>query len=261
MKDRLTGAIILVAVIVLLVPELLSGPRGSGRTSGAPTANSSTVSSEEPPLRSYTINLADDSHPRTDATASSGPAMPQPGGPDQQGGQPAADETTQDAASASAAASNTPPTPAAPVTAAPQSSGAKNSGATAAPRTANQGAATSGAAKSKPPATAKSAAAPAKPPATSKTTTVATSKSSSSAATPGGWTVQVGVFASRDNADRLASDIRMKGLRAAVSEVTSSGRKLYRVRVGPASDRAAAQELQARLKAAGRPTGAIVPPS
>ncbi|MGH8277140.1 MAG: hypothetical protein ACRETH_10655, partial [Steroidobacteraceae bacterium] len=52
-KERLTGAIILVALIVLLVPELLTGPiRPAPRTQGA--------GAEEPPLRSYTINLRDD---------------------------------------------------------------------------------------------------------------------------------------------------------------------------------------------------------
>lgn len=62
MKERLTGAIILVALIVLLVPELLSGP------GPAPAPQAAVSSSEDPPLRSYTINLADESH----ATATSG---------------------------------------------------------------------------------------------------------------------------------------------------------------------------------------------
>ena len=57
MKERLTGAIILVVLIVLLVPELLSGPKGPAAT--APAGAASTFS-EEPPLRSYTINLGDE---------------------------------------------------------------------------------------------------------------------------------------------------------------------------------------------------------
>jgi DedD protein len=71
-KERLTGAIILVALIVLLVPELLTGPVGS-----APRANPLGSSSEEPPLRSYTIKLADESHPRG-AAVHSGPEQPAP---------------------------------------------------------------------------------------------------------------------------------------------------------------------------------------
>ena len=71
MKERLTGAIILVALIVLLVPELLTGPVRS-----APRVAAAASSAEEPPLRSYTINLADDAHPRT--TLASGPEQPTP---------------------------------------------------------------------------------------------------------------------------------------------------------------------------------------
>ena len=72
MKERLTGAVILVALIVLLVPELLTGPVRS-----APRATAVASSVEEPPLRSYTIKLADESHAgRT--SAHSGPEQPAP---------------------------------------------------------------------------------------------------------------------------------------------------------------------------------------
>ena len=64
--------------------------------------------------------------------------------------------------------------------------------------------------------------------------------------------MQLGVFEHRENAERLALDVRTKGFKASVSPLTSGKKKLYRVRVGPAADRAAAQELQSRLKAAGR---------
>ena len=50
-KERLTGAIILVALIVLLVPELLHGPIRADHAAAAAS------SAEEPPLRSYTIDL------------------------------------------------------------------------------------------------------------------------------------------------------------------------------------------------------------
>lgn len=68
MKERLTGAIILVALIVLLVPELLTGPVRS-----APRPAVVASSTEEPPLRSYTINLADDGHGHS-ATSPAGDA-------------------------------------------------------------------------------------------------------------------------------------------------------------------------------------------
>src|SRR3569833_3174930 len=57
-KERLTGAIILVVLVVLLVPELLSGPKGPAAT--PPATGAASPSSEEPPLRSYTINLGDE---------------------------------------------------------------------------------------------------------------------------------------------------------------------------------------------------------
>ena len=72
MKERLTGAIILVALIVLLVPELLTGPVGSATRSQAVAS-----SIEGPPLRSYTIKLADEAHLRG-ASAHSGPEQPAP---------------------------------------------------------------------------------------------------------------------------------------------------------------------------------------
>ena len=72
-KERLTGAIILVALIVLLVPELLSGPVRSATRAATPAS-----SSEEPPLRSYTINLTDDAHGRAGAAAANGPQQPAP---------------------------------------------------------------------------------------------------------------------------------------------------------------------------------------
>ena len=72
-KERLTGAVILVALIVLLVPELLSGPVRS-----APRHAAVASSAEEPPLRSYTINLADDTHSHGTAAQTSGPQQPAP---------------------------------------------------------------------------------------------------------------------------------------------------------------------------------------
>src|SRR5881394_206983 len=147
--------------MVLLVPELLTGP-----IRFAPRTASVAPSAEEPPLRSYTINLADDAHSRSAA----------PPGPQQ-------------------------PTPLeAP---APGGSGAANGVAA------------------------------------------------------GTWMVQLGSFASRANAERLARQVRAGGFKVSLSQA-SSGRRLFRVRVGPAHDREAASQLAAQLRAAGH-DGAIVP--
>lgn len=69
--------------------------------------------------------------------------------------------------------------------------------------------------------------------------------------------VQLGSFASRDNAERLAKQLHGSGFQVSVSQGTS-GRRLYRVRAGPVQDHAAAEQLAGKLRAAGH-TGAIVP--
>ena len=79
-------------------------------------------------------------------------------------------------------------------------------------------------------------------------------------ATEGRLVVQVGSFSSRPAADKLASDLRKRNFPAAVSSVKASGRTMYRVRVGPVADRAAANELAGKLRAAGH-AGTVVPVS
>jgi len=201
-KERLTGAIILVALIVLLVPEVLTGPIRS-----APRAVAVTPSGEGAPLRSYTINLSDEAHPRNAAAGSAAPVPPVP----------------LEAAPASAP----------PVEAAPRETR---------PAAAPQGA---------PPPE------PSAPPPAKRVTTPATSGPASGEGGPGGWVVQLGSFAQHANAERLARQVRARGFKVSVSQ-ESSGRRLYRVRVGPGQDRAAATQLAAQLHAAGH-SGAIVP--
>jgi cell division septation protein DedD len=196
-KERLTGAIILVALIVLLVPELLTGPVRS-----APRTNAAASSAEEPPLRSYTIKLADEAHPHS-AAVHSGPEQPAPLAPPPGAVAAAAQPTAEESPSSAAP----PPAPAVQVTPAPHAAGA---------------------------------AAP----------------SAATAEGTGTYVVQLGSFASRANADRLARQVHSQGFPVSVSRGTSG--HLYRVRVGPAHDRAAASELAQQLRAHGH-SGAIVP--
>jgi DedD protein len=107
-KERLTGAIILVALIVLLVPELLTGPV---RTTTRAAAVAS--SAEGPPLLSYTIKLGDDARARSAAPAASGPAQPAPLTAS------AAADPAGTAAPPAPAGAMTPVEPAAPAAAAP----------------------------------------------------------------------------------------------------------------------------------------------
>ena len=73
----------------------------------------------------------------------------------------------------------------------------------------------------------------------------------------GGWAVQVGAFGSADTARKLVQDLAGAGYRAFVSPVNRGGKTLYRVRVGPAGDRASAEQLVPRLKARGLPTTVV----
>jgi DedD protein len=204
-KERLTGAIILVALIVLLVPELLTGPIRS-----APRAVAVAPSAEEPPLRSYTINLADDAHSRSAAAALGVPQQPTP-------------LSAAPAAPAGISAAQ----PAAPEARPPAA-------ASVAPRA---------------PEAAPGAPPPVMPAKSAPATRVAAGSDA--------WVVQLGSFASRTNAERLARHVRAAGFTVSVSQ-GSSGRRLYRVRVGPAHDREAATQLAAKLQAAGH-SGSIVP--
>ncbi|MGH8269455.1 MAG: SPOR domain-containing protein [Steroidobacteraceae bacterium] len=74
----------------------------------------------------------------------------------------------------------------------------------------------------------------------------------------GGWVVQLGSFASRRNADRLARSLEGRGFRMSVSSARTGTRTLWRVRAGPAHDRAGAQHLAGRLQALGH-RGELLP--
>ncbi len=72
--------------------------------------------------------------------------------------------------------------------------------------------------------------------------------------------MQLGSFASRDNAQQLARKLHAAGFNMDVSQSRSKGKELYRVRVGPVVDHAAASALQARLAAAGEKNSSLVAP-
>ena len=76
----------------------------------------------------------------------------------------------------------------------------------------------------------------------------------------GKWWVQIGVFASRDNAQSLAQKLRAAGFIIDVSQMRSNGKELFRVRGGPVADKPAAVALQSRLDAAGQKKSSLVAP-
>jgi DedD protein len=214
-KERLTGAVILVALLVLLVPELLSGPGSAAGTTSPPNADGQQ-------LRSYTIDLADDAASRRSASGALTQA-PIPVVPES--------------------------SPATPTTQAP--AGEQGSGSDAAVRsgTAN---ATPQSAPSSPPARASAPSVPA------RAVTPPAPRAASDRSSGSGWAIQVGSFASRENAERLARELRNRGFESHVSESSGNGKRLWRVRVGPEPDRASAVALGARLRATGH-SGSVVP--
>ncbi len=219
LKERLTGAAILVALIVLVVPELFHGQHQDV------TANTSS-SGEGPPVRSYTIDL------------SNGPARTAPLQSTDSAGE----------AAAGAAAANGGAAPSAPSPPAP--SNASNA-STASPAT------------SAAPATSAVPAAPAVGPPKTKPAAPPTpaplNHAASKTASAGSWSVQLGLFASRDNAERLMHSAQNKGFQVSVSE--ADGKGLYHVVAGGLADRGAAQTLQGRLQGQGFQAAVVAPQS
>lgn len=72
-----------------------------------------------------------------------------------------------------------------------------------------------------------------------------------------GWAVQLGSYSSEATAERLANEWRAKGQSAFVMPVTSGGKTLYRVRIGPSKDRAGA-EAALKIVKASVPKAAVV---
>lgn len=79
------------------------------------------------------------------------------------------------------------------------------------------------------------------------------------ASSTGMWAVQLGSFSSKENAEKLAADLRKKGYAAFLSQLsTSSGQQLHRVRIGPQKDRESAEAMSDRLRKVGQ-DGQVVP--
>jgi cell division septation protein DedD len=201
-KERLVGASILAVLIVLVVPELLSGPVPVPATSRLP------VNAPEP-VRNVTVDLATSKAPEPP------PALDAP----------AASTAAASSAGASGAATTT----------------AANPSASAPP------------ASSPPAATASAPVEIVQPTPTSLSTTA---KAAIAGHT---WAVQLGSFVSRENADKLARQLRAQGFGVYVLPGGSGSSLRYRVRIGPMPDRAAAAQSVAKLKSLGQ-VASLVPP-
>jgi cell division septation protein DedD len=220
LKERLTGAAILVALIVMLVPEMFHGQRGD-------VAATASSSGEGPPLRSYTIDLSN-------SPAASAPLQATAAGPgndDKPATVTPLDQPTPAPASAPTPAQASAPTP------------AQASAPTATPAPAPTPTPTA------PPRPVHAAAPPPAP---------APAGGGQSGSTASGWVVQLGLFAKRDNAERLQHAAQAKGFAVKLSNADARG--LYRVYAGGMADRAAAEGYAQRLKDQGMPAAVVASP-
>ena len=217
LKERLVGATVIVALGIIIIPWLLDGPAQAPR----PVETAIELPPVESPGRTYTIPLGPGAGPAVEIDSEAGQTngagtvqRPAPAEP------APLDLGDADAAAAEADRPEQPPprpapqpTVAAPETGAP-AAGENTRAAQPAPQPAPETAA--------------------KPPPASDA-----------------WSVQVGSFSQRDNAMALQQRLTAAGFDAFVSRVVTDAGTLYRVRVGPVPDRAAADRLLGRVRAAG----------
>jgi cell division septation protein DedD len=222
LKARLIGASILVLLAVVLVPELLSGPKNSttGGAGAGGARNTRTVTIDlggavaegarlQPSTDTSSAPVTTPSLPTVDSPATP-PEAPDASPPDD----------TPPARADTPPARVTPPVPETKVAARP----AEKPAATPRPE----------------PETRPAAVEP--PPV---------------AATKNAFSVQVGAFGAEATARKLVAELKADGLPAYIAPLSRSGKTLHRVRVGPVPDRAAADKLAARLKARGLPVSVV----
>jgi DedD protein len=219
LKERIVGAAILVVFIVLVVPVFLDGPAEDP----AVVSESVTLPGQNSQQRTrQTIVLERDR--KEPVPASQASATPPGSAADETSKSPRPVVTTPQAAAAKAPE----PEPQKVAEKAPEQ--ASPTVAEKAPPTATEQA----------------------PPAASQVATAAP------ASTTGMWAVQLGSFSRKDNADRLAAELRGKGFAAFISQVSTSGTALHRVRIGPQKDRDSAEAVAVQLEKAGV-KGQVVP--
>ncbi len=101
-----------------------------------------------------------------------------------------------------------------------------------------------------------------KPPEKTATPVVATEEpqpeAAQAASATGMWAVQLGSFSNKENAEKLAADLRKQGYAAFLSQLATDSGRLHRVRIGPQKDRESAEATASRLLKAGH-KGQVVP--
>jgi DedD protein len=246
-KERLVGASILVVLIVLVAPELLSGPPGPAPAALGPRL---PVSTPAEPVRNVTVDLATSKAPEPDpAAAEVAASSAQP---------PEAPSADAPNAGAGAAA---PPADASPVV--PRSADVSPvvSPRAEAPAADTLRAETPAADTPRaevPPRTA-SGSLETTAPAPTSTSAAKAAVAAKPARTGRAWAVQLGSFASHANADKLVRQLKAQGFSVYIVPGGSGPSLRYRVRIGPMADRGAATQALAKLKSTGHAASLVAP--
>jgi DedD protein len=218
-KERVVGATILVVLLVLIVPELLSGPK-----SPVPAKTPALPASENTePMRNVTVDLTTRRATAADIDTASANGS-------------AAGATDTESASAASATSEpgSPPNPTpGPSASAPTITTLKAQQPSEAPPVENE----------------------APSPKSNLPARTVTPHEVSHA----GWAVQLGSFASRVNADNLARQLKGHEAPAYVLSSGKGTEQRFKVRVGPVADRASAERLRQKLAKDGHAGSLVAP--
>lgn len=229
LKERVVGATVIVALGIIIIPWLLDGPAQAPR----PVETAIDLPAVESPGRTYTIPLdpgagppvqVDNDPRRLDGPGTGAVQRPAPAEP-----APLDVGETQPPPAVNEQPAQPPPRPA------PQAT--------------------------TPAADTDSATVPAQPkasPPQAKPTPAPRAVAKPAPVPADAWSVQVGSFSQVENAEGLQRRLAAAGFDAFVSRVVTDAGTLYRVRVGPVPDRAAADRLLARVRAAGHATARAV---
>jgi DedD protein len=250
-KERLVGATILVVLIVLIVPELLSGPKARVTPVQPPSAAGPAEA-----VRNVTVDLA---------TSKATPAENTPADNTAASAALPAESTTATGAAVSGDAAPGDATAPGEALTTESAPGEAAAGAPAPTSRVNRtpGSPSIATLKAQQPAHSAEPQLESEPPAP-RSAPQASKLGNASATAPAGasnhhWAVQLGSFASRANAEKL---VRQRKPLDASLYVSSSGKgasSRYRVRIGPLADRDAAERVVAKLKKEGQ-SASLVPP-
>ena len=226
LKERLIGAAVLIAIAVVLVPEMFSGsPSRTRETPAADTANPAQ-------LKTYQIEL-------------------QPGSvvaPPVQQAPPVVVAATRQSESSSEASS-------APAESSASASAQSSSQSSSQPSSQiRSSASVSSLASSSQRSSSSVSSVAQKQPAVAPVSPVNVTKKTDS----GQWAVQIGSFGTKDKAQQVAGKLASLGFKSSVTPVKTGDKTLYRVRTGAIAERAAANSALKKIDAA-FPGASVVP--